>query len=157
MPEIISVSKVDLPNKIDQAELKDFAHKVFSEKYEEIDRLLESYDNARIKFRNLCVPVDFFYDQRSFREKNEMYIKYSLKYSVDAIEDCLNKSNTAKEEITDIIFISTTGISTPSIDALIINELKLNPNINRTACLGSGMCGRSCRDCKSKHHCKSQS
>lgn len=141
MPEIISVSKTDFPDKSSQDVLKSFAREVFSNTMQDIDRQLESYDNAKIKFRNLCVPVDFFYSKKSFRERNELYINKSLEYSVEAINKCLKKSGIDKKEITDIIFISTTGISTPSIDALIINDMKLNPNINRTPLWGLGCAG----------------
>ncbi|MDQ3021738.1 MAG: type III polyketide synthase [Bacteroidota bacterium] len=141
MPEIIAISKIDFPYKTSQSKLKDFAKKVFSDNYKDIDRLLESFDNAKINCRNLCVPVDFFYSPKSFSEKNDLYIQYSLKYSVEAIEMCLKNSGIHKKDITDIIFISTTGISTPSIDALIANQLRLNPNINRTPVWGLGCAG----------------
>ncbi|MBK8554152.1 MAG: hypothetical protein IPL53_25140 [Ignavibacteria bacterium] len=141
MPEIISTSKIDLPFKCPQSELKDFAKETFSNSFADIDRLLESFDNTKIDNRNLCVPVEYFYTLKSFKEKNDLYISNSLKYSVEAIEKCLEKLNIDKEEITDIIFISSTGIATPSIDALIVNEMRLNPNISRTPVWGLGCAG----------------
>lgn len=141
MPEIISTSKIDLPFKCPQFELKDFAKETFSKSFADIDRLLESFDNTKIDNRNLCVPVEYFYTLKSFKEKNDLYISNSLKYSVEAIEKCLAKADIDKKEITDIIFISSTGIATPSIDALIVNEMRLNPNINRTPVWGLGCAG----------------
>src|SRR6201999_3170178 len=44
-------------------------------------------------------------------------------------------------DITDIFFVSTSGLATPSIDALIINEMRLNPTINRTPVWGLGCAG----------------
>ncbi len=78
------------------------------------------------------MPVDYFYSKKSFSEKNSLYVKNSLRFSIEAIERCVAKAGIDKNEITDIIFVSTTGLATPSIDALIINEMRLNPNINRT-------------------------
>ena len=141
MPEIISTSTIDLPYKINQSELKKFARKVFSSSFKDIDRLLESFDNARIDTRNLCVPLDYFFSNITFQERNALYIDLALKYSVEAIEMCLNKAGVEKKEITDLIFISTTGIAAPSIDALIINEMKLDLNINRTPIWGLGCAG----------------
>jgi alkylresorcinol/alkylpyrone synthase len=40
-----------------------------------------------------------------------------------------------------LIFVSTTGIATPSLDALLINKMKLNPNVNRTPIWGLGCAG----------------
>jgi len=141
LPEIISIAKIDLPYKTNQNDLKEFARKVFSTSFEDIDRLLESFDNARIENRNLCVPIDYFFSNNTFQERNALYIELSLKYSIEAIETCLNNAGVGKNEITDLIFISTTGISTPSIDALIINEMKLDSNINRTPVWGLGCAG----------------
>lgn len=141
MPQIISVSKIDLPHKVNQKKLKDFSRSIFSKKFKDIDRLLESFDNSMIKERNLCVPVEFFSGNKTFNEKNNIYIKDSLKYSVDAIKNILQKSGINKNQITDLIFISSTGISTPGIDAQIINEMRLDPNINRLPVWGLGCAG----------------
>lgn len=141
MPEILSVSKIVLPYKCPQSELKNFARETFTGKFNDIDRLLESFENAMIDFRNICVPVDYFRSQKTFKQKNDLFIELSLKYSVQAIEQSLESSGIDKNEITDIIFISSTGISTPGIDALIINEMKLNPNVNRYPLWGLGCAG----------------
>ena len=141
MPEIISVSKVVLPYRPSQNELKEFARATFSDTFEDIERLLESFDNAKIDTRNCCVPVEYFYSQKTFEEKNKLYVKTCLKFSIQAIEECLEESGINKDEITDIIFISTTGLSTPSIDAMIVNEMKLHPNINRMPVWGLGCAG----------------
>lgn len=141
MPEIISVSKTDLPYKCPQSELRNFAGKTFSGNFSDIDRLLESFDNAQIDHRNLCVPVEYFFSQRSFKEKNDLFIELSLKYSIQALNNVLEKSDIDKSMITDLIFVSSTGISTPGIDAMIINEMKLNPEINRYPVWGLGCAG----------------
>ncbi len=141
MPEIISVSKVVLPYRPTQYELKEFARVTFSETFDGVERMLESFDNAKIDTRNFCVPLEYFKNDKTFEEKNSHYIESCLKFSIQAIEECLKKSGIKKEMITDIIFISTTGLSTPSIDAMIINEMKLDPNINRLPIWGLGCAG----------------
>jgi alkylresorcinol/alkylpyrone synthase len=64
-----------------------------------------------------------------------------LEYSVKAIETCLSSAKISKEDITDIIFLSTTGLATPSLDALIINEMKFSPYVNRIPVFGLGCAG----------------
>jgi alkylresorcinol/alkylpyrone synthase len=90
--------------------------------------------------RNFCKPLDYYAGLHNFQEQNEEYIRISLEYSVKAIEECISSAHIQKEEITDIIFVSTTGLSTPSLDALIINKMRLSQNINRMAIFGLG-CG----------------
>ncbi len=141
MANIISTSKIEFEYHIKQEQTKLFAKNLFAEAYQDIDRLSEVFDNTSISNRNLCVPISFFENDTSFENRNNVFIKNALKYSIKAIEECLEKASVKKEDITDIIYISSTGLSTPSLDALIINEMKLNPYINRLPIWGLGCAG----------------
>lgn len=157
MPKILSTSVVDFPHRVRQSCLKDFARKVFSNGLEGTERLLETFDNAKIEFRNLCVPVDYFYGNDTFAERNAFYKELSLQYSEKAIEECLRESEIGRNEITDLIFVSTTGLSTPSLDAIIIDKMDLNKNVNRYPLWGLGCSGGVSGISKAKSICNSNS
>jgi alkylresorcinol/alkylpyrone synthase len=140
MPFIAAASKIDLPFKIEQQEAKKRALEMFSTNFPEANRLIFAFDNTEIKYRNISKPLTYYTTPNTFEERNNEYINSTLEYSVQAIEDCVVKAGIEKETITDIIFVSTTGLATPSMDALIINKLRLNPHINRTPIFGLG-CG----------------
>ncbi|MDB5138034.1 MAG: hypothetical protein JWP37_4637 [Mucilaginibacter sp.] len=140
MPFISAVSKIDLPNKTNQQEVKEQARAMFAENFPQVDRLIHAFDNTEIITRNFCEPLSYYTIQNTFEERNDEYLKMALTWSVKAVEDCIAKAKIEKEEITDILFVSTTGLATPSIDALIINEMRLNPHINRMPIFGLG-CG----------------
>ncbi len=140
MPFISSVSKIDLPYKIAQQEAKEQARAMFAENFPQVDRLIHAFDNTEIITRNFCEPLSYYTIPNTFEERNDEYLQMALKWSVKAIEDCIAKANIDKLDITDILFVSTTGLATPSIDALIINQMRLNPHINRMPIFGLG-CG----------------
>lgn len=140
MPFIASVSKIDLPHRIPQQEAKERARAMFAENFPQVDRLIQAFDNTEIVTRNFCEPVSYYIAPNTFEERNEEYLQQALMWSVKAIEDCIKVANIDKSEITDILFVSTTGLATPSIDALIINQMRLNPHINRIPIFGLG-CG----------------
>jgi alkylresorcinol/alkylpyrone synthase len=140
MPFIAAASKIDLPDKADQQEVKKQAHQMFSANFPQTDRLIFAFDNTEIITRNFCKPLSWYTEPTTFEDRNNEYIKNSLNYSVQAIEDCVVKAGITKDDITDILFVSTTGLATPSIDALIINKMRLNPHINRIPVWGLG-CG----------------
>ena len=140
MPLLAAISKIDFPFKVDQQQVKKYAKEFFEPSFPQVGRMISAFENTEIRTRNLCKPLDYFSDLQSFRDQNAEYIKLSLEYSVIATEECLTTAQIKKEEITDIIFISTTGLSTPSLDALIINKMRLNEDINRMAIFGLG-CG----------------
>lgn len=140
MPSLAAVSKIDFPFKVDQQEVKQFAKDIFAPSFPQVERMLSAFDNTEIKTRNLCKPLDYYTSVHTFQEQNAEYIRIALEYSVNAIEACISSAQINKDEITDIIFVSTTGLATPSLDALIINKMRLNQNISRTPIFGLG-CG----------------
>jgi alkylresorcinol/alkylpyrone synthase len=140
MPFVAAISKIDLPYKTDQQEAKQQAKEMFTANFPEAGRLIFAFDNTEIKYRNFCQPLSYYTKQNTFEERNNLYIRLTLDYSVQAIEDCLIKAGINKQNITDILFVSTTGLATPSMDALIINKMRLNPYINRIPVWGLG-CG----------------
>lgn len=140
MPTLAAISKIDFPYRVDQQEVKQYSRNLFAPSFPQIDRMLSAFDNTEIKTRNFCKPLDYYASVHTFQEQNAEYIRLALEYSVKAIEACITTAQINKEEITDIIFVSTTGLSTPSMDALIINKMRLNQNIGRMSIFGLG-CG----------------
>src|SRR6201986_970272 len=140
MPHIAATSTIDLPYKTKQQEVKQQAHELFSANFPQTDRLIFAFDNTEIITRNFCKPLSYYAEPNTFEERNNDYIQTALTYSVQAAEECIAKAGIKKEDITDILFVSTTGLATPSMDALIINKMRLNPHVNRSPLFGLG-CG----------------
>ncbi|MGQ7870582.1 type III polyketide synthase [Sunxiuqinia sp. sy24] len=141
MPSLKAISIIDFPHKTEQQKVKQGAKKLFAPSFPQVERMMSAFDNTEIETRNFCKPLDYYTATHSFQEQNNDYIEVTLQYAIEAIEKCLASSDTSKDEITDIIFVSTTGLATPSMDALILNKMKLNQNINRTPIFGLGCAG----------------
>jgi len=141
MAKIISIKTAEFEYRLRQNETKQFAKYLFEDVYPNIDKLLEIFDNSGIEERNFCVPMEFFQRDYTFSYKNNLFKEIALKYSIELIKGNIIESGVKIEEITDIIFINTTGLSTPSLDASIVNSLKINPNINRYPIWGLGCAG----------------
>ena len=141
MPSLAAISKIDFPFKVDQQEVKLRAKELFVPSFPQVERMLSAFDNTEIKTRNFCKPLQYYSTLHTFQEQNTEYIRISLKYSVKAIEECIASAQIKKDEITDIIFVSTTGLATPSLDALIVNEMRLSQNISLMSIFGLGCAG----------------
>jgi alkylresorcinol/alkylpyrone synthase len=141
MPYIAAVSKTDLPDRVDQQAVKDQARDMFATEFPQVDRLIYAFDNTGIITRNFAKPLSYYAETTTFKQRNDEYIRLALQYSVEAVKAVITKADVNKEDISDIIFVSTTGLATPSLDALIINQLQLNPHINRTPVWGLGCAG----------------
>ncbi|MFI5148240.1 MAG: type III polyketide synthase [Bacteroidia bacterium] len=141
MPALAAISKVSFPYSVSQEEVKECARSVFASSFPQVERMLGAFDNTEIVSRNFCKPLSYYTQPVTFTEQNKEYVRIALEYSIQAIESCLKQANTDKSKLTDILFVSTTGLATPGIDALIINSMKLNPYINRGSLFGLGCAG----------------
>ena len=141
MPRIVAVGKALPPYKITQQEIKDFAREHFTRGGFHADRLLEIFDNAQIHERYFSVPMEWYTGDRSFVDKNEQYVRSSEELGVAATNDCLQSIGVTPQQIDYLIFVSTTGLATPSIDARLINLLNMRSDIRRTPIWGLGCAG----------------
>jgi alkylresorcinol/alkylpyrone synthase len=141
MPFISAVSTIDFPYKIAQQEVKVQAREMFATNFPLVERLIDVFDNAGIQTRNFCKPLSYYSAPNSFEERNKEYIRCAVEYAAKAIGECTILAGVSAKDITDIIVVSTTGLATPSIDALLINKLKLNPRIKRMPVWGLGCAG----------------
>ncbi len=141
MPSIAAVSKIDLPCKTPQSEVKEQARIAFTSRSPHMERLMDVFDNTQIITRNFCKPLSYYTGPSTFEERNGAYLQTSLQFAIEAIGNCLDKAGLGKEAITDLIFVSTTGLATPSLDAMIINAMRLDPHINRLPVFGLGCAG----------------
>lgn len=146
MPKIVSISTHKPPYTLQQHEIEQFTKTLFQNKIPKLERLLRVFKNGEIEKRNFCVPLQWHLEEHTFEERNRLYIQTAVDYSVDAIRSCLQnelylKKPISTEEIDAIIFVSSTGISTPSIDARIMNRLKFPDRIRRLPIWGLGCAG----------------
>jgi len=139
--KVVSVGVAEIPYKFSQSEVRGFTFELFNNKRNDMTRLINVFDNSMIEFRHFTQPREWFYHSHSFVEKNEEYVRNACKLSISAINNCIESIKAKYSDFDHIIFVSSTGIATPSIDANILNELKLNTHLKRSPIWGLGCVG----------------
>jgi alkylresorcinol/alkylpyrone synthase len=71
-------------------------------------------------------------------QANDAWIKVAQELGEQALCLALHHSGLAPTDLGALFFTSVTGISSPSIDALLINRMGLSPNIRRVPIFGLG-------------------
>ncbi len=137
-PRILSVATSVPRHRISQETAKDLARAMFSEVYRDVERLLPVFDNVDIEGRNFCVPVEWFHEDHGFPEKNALYVENALDLSEKAARRALDRAGVEPEEVGAVFFVSTTGISTPSIDSQLLPRLGLSEETRRVPIWGLG-------------------
>ncbi|WP_368505820.1 type III polyketide synthase [Alkalihalophilus sp. As8PL] len=159
MPSITSISTYAPPNTFTQDTITEFARELFSENFQSIERLLTVFANGQISERQFAAPIDWFKEDHSLKEKNDLYIELATKYGAEAIKNCLNNRLFLKEEvdvkeIDAIILVSSSGMSTPSIDARIMNVLPFSPHTKRIPIWGLGCAGGAAGISRAYEYCR---
>lgn len=146
MPAVISIAEALPPYKVEQERAVEFARELFSESYQDIERLLKVFQNGQIESRRFVKDIDWFRKDRSFKERNDAYIDMAVDLGAEAMTKCLSNGAFLKrevecQEIDAVFFISSTGMATPSIDARIMNKLPFSPHVKRIPIWGLGCAG----------------
>lgn len=129
-----------------QEHVKSLVQKVFQLPQKKMSRLLPVFDHALVKERQLVVDEEWLQSDHTFAERNKLYQTNALTYSLEAMDQCLtNQAFLNKafpyEAIDLVCFISSTGISTPTIDAYLMNERPLRNDVIRLPLWGLGCAG----------------
>lgn len=146
MVHIASVGLGIPEHNMTQNEVKTLVKNVFTQSDGRVERLLPVFDNADIDNRQLVVKKEWFMENHKLEEKNALYKKHAITYSLEAIDQCLMNEDHLKESIPFeavdiIIFISSTGIATPSLDVYLMNERPFKEQVVRMPLWGLGCAG----------------
>ncbi|MAN58326.1 MAG: type III polyketide synthase [Flavobacteriaceae bacterium] len=94
-------------------------------------KVIKLFENAGVDRRySIMEPAEVFLNT-SFEERNNIYIRAVKSLGKKVLEKALFQANWAPTEVDFIITVSCTGIMIPSVDAYLINELKLKQDIVR--------------------------
>jgi alkylresorcinol/alkylpyrone synthase len=126
---------------VTQAAARDFARSFFSRDFAELDRLLEAFDNTGIERRHLARPVEWYGEPHDFPEKNAVYRETALELAVEAAGRAIEAAGVSREHIAAVLFVSTTGVATPSLDSHLIQRLGLPLTTARLPVWGLGCAG----------------
>ncbi len=152
MPRICAVSTAVPEYCVTQDTAEEFARNLFSNHIADLDRLLPIFVNSGIDKRYLSAPLEWFSEPHSLEEKNQRYVELATELSHNAVRKLLETCSLDPSEIDYLIFVNTTGIATPSIDARIINKLNLRDSIRRTPIWGLGCAGGAAGISHVYHH-----
>lgn len=138
---IVSVATSVPKNCILQSEIKEFASNLFGDSFQDLERLLPVFENTLITKRNLARPLSWFSETHDFPTSNSIYCEVALDLAENACLKAMKKASVKPNEIEAIVFVSSTGISTPSLDSSLIQRLGLSNSTIRVPIWGLGCAG----------------
>lgn len=128
-------------HRLTQIEARAFARRFFHRDFEAIDRLLRAFDHAGIVQRQLARPIGWYEQTRDFSTKNDVYRSAALELSCAAANLAITRAAVDRAELGALVFVSSTGISTPSLDSFLVQLIDLPRSIMRVPVWGLGCAG----------------
>ncbi|PNW27177.1 type III polyketide synthase [Formosa algae] len=94
-------------------------------------KVIKLFENAGVDRRYSIMDAEDVFLKTSFEEKNEIYSREVIKLAEQSLIKALEKAKLQPTDIDYIITVSCTGIMIPSVDAYLINNLKMKQDIVR--------------------------
>lgn len=94
-------------------------------------KAIKIFENAGVDRRYSMLDAEHVFLNTSFADKNAIYAKESVKLAEESFKKALQKAQLQATDIDYIITVSCTGIMIPSLDAYLINRLKMKQDVVR--------------------------
>src|SRR5215471_1519014 len=140
VPRLLALATAVPPYRLDQDDVVERVKLLFG-RSENIDRLLPVFTNTGIRTRYSCVPIEWYDQEHGWAERNRIYLASALDLLEATTWQLLDRTGRDKNEIDNIIVVSTTGIATPSLDALLMERMGLRRTVRRLPIFGLGCAG----------------
>lgn len=140
MPRISSLATALPPHRFTQTQIKEAMAGVCRGN-RKLERLLPVFDRTGVEHRAFARPLEWYASGKTFETRNEVYAECALELIEQATRSCLERAHVQPSEIDHIFCVTTTGLTTPSLDARLSARLGFRPDVRRFPLFGLGCAG----------------
>ena len=137
-PSVLAVGRALPPNFADQETLIAAFMEHWRKKHFNAERLAELHRATTVGGRHLALPLAEYAGLDTFAKCNDAFLRVGLEVGEAAVRDGLARAGLTPADVDHLYFVTVTGISTPSLDARLMNRLGLKASVRRTPIFGLG-------------------
>lgn len=137
-PRLHAVATAVPAHRVDQQAATDLARALFGPL---LDRLGPVHAHAGIDTRWSCVPPDWYRHRHGWGERSALFVEHAVALAQQAASRCLARAAVTAAQVDAVVAVTTTGVCTPSLDALLMDRLGLRPDVTRLPIFGLGCAG----------------
>ena len=138
-PQLLSIGTALPPHTVSQddvmAVLERARGKTLPPRMEQILR------NSGIEQRYLAMPTDYYLGPRGWAERSQIYAQVSAELFRQAAENALAIAGKTAADIGQIVYVSTTGIVTPSLPSQMLGDMGFASDVRTVPVFGYGCAG----------------
>ena len=141
LANLLSIATAVPPFRIAQPVAKAAARAVFTHRAALFDRLAGTFDNANIDQRAMVAPIEWYQAPRGWQDRAELYVEATEALFTKTATKAVAAAGLTFADIDGVVFVSTTGIATPSIEARVAPKLGMRDDVQRVPIFGLGCAG----------------
>ncbi|GIG28316.1 type III polyketide synthase [Cellulomonas marina] len=141
MSRIVAVAPVLPPHAYPQAEITAEIGGLVTTDPRRLALLRRVQASSGIDTRHLVLPLEKYAGLSSFGETNDLFLREGLELGARAVEEALDAVGLRPRDVDHLFFTTVTGVSAPSLDALLVGRLGLRPDVRRVPSFGLGCAG----------------
>ena len=138
MSHIVKMISSCPETRLSQSEIKDYLLKIWPKKKLEIEKC---FSCSSVTSRYFSLPLNYYQDLHDVGKRNIIWKAEAMDLQSQNMQKLLDESGFNFEEIGMLASVTSTGISVPSIDALMMNKFSFSPNTIRLPIFGLGCAG----------------
>ena len=93
---------------------------------------------TQVTGRNLALAIDDYVKLDGFTGANDVYVDTAVELATRAVGEALDGAGLAPRDVDHLIFCSSTGVATPSLDARVAQRAGLREDVTRVPMFGLG-------------------
>jgi alkylresorcinol/alkylpyrone synthase len=137
-PAVLSAAQALPPHYVDQATLTAALRAHWERRHFNADRLDELHRNVKVRGRHLALPLQEYPALEGFKRSNDAWIRVAGELGEEAVRRALDGAGLSPRDVDHLVFVTVTGLATPSIDARLVNRLGMRRDVRRTPVFGLG-------------------
>ena len=141
LPTILSVGRALPPHYADQQTLTAALRAHWARQHHNADRLEELHRAVKVRGRYLALPLADYLPLDGFKKSNDAWIRVAEELGAEAVRRALDGAGLRPSDVDQVVFVTVTGLATPSIDAKLVNRLGLRRDVKRVPLFGLGCVG----------------
>lgn len=141
MPSIEAIATSVPPFVVPQREVRLVAEDLLREMAPDLLPKLSVFDTAGIDRRNLVRPLSWFLEPHGWAERARIFRETGLAMMEEATLGALREAGLPPDAIDGIVLVTTTGLSAPSLEALLLDRIGFPRDVQRVPVWGLGCAG----------------
>lgn len=140
-PRLISIATAVPHQILHQDDILEEARSLLGARFPQFERLAPAFQNAGIETRHSVVPLDWFRQPHGWVDRSAAYAEGAGRLFRDAAGRALEQAQLKAEQVDIIVTVSSTGVVTPTLEALVSRKMGFRSDVMRVPVFGLGCAG----------------